>query len=187
MCAEGLCNEEDEVVQYLETRQQLLLSYCVDVLFYLLLKARGRSVQNHPVMKQMLKLRFVMEKMRPLDAKLKHQIDRLLQLARMEPEELEQQKQKHGSAMLRPNPAALLANANSNSKTGSKSSVGKKKSGHKGKGAESDSDDSGEDASENDDDEEEEDDEDDHKASAEVYKAPKRTAVPYKVSSILYI
>jgi hypothetical protein len=49
---------EDELVKYLEVKQQILLSYCINIIFYLMLKAEGASVQSHPVMKQLLKLRF---------------------------------------------------------------------------------------------------------------------------------
>ena len=47
----------DDVVDYLEVKQQLLLTYCINVVFYLYMKAQGKSVANHPVMKQLLKLR----------------------------------------------------------------------------------------------------------------------------------
>lgn len=72
---------EDELCLYLQVKQQLLLSYCVNIIFYLMLRAEGRSVQSHPVMKQLLKLRYAMEKMRALDGKMKHQIDRLLSIS----------------------------------------------------------------------------------------------------------
>jgi U3 small nucleolar RNA-associated protein 3 len=65
-------------VSYLEVKLQLLLSYCTNVAFYLLLKAEGRSVKSHPVIEQLVELRTLMEKMRPLDAKLKYQMDKLL-------------------------------------------------------------------------------------------------------------
>jgi U3 small nucleolar RNA-associated protein 3 len=71
----------DELVQYLEVKQQLLLSYCTNLVFYMLLKSQGKSVRNHPVMRQLLDLRYVMEKLRSLDGKLKYQIDRLAKAA----------------------------------------------------------------------------------------------------------
>ena len=37
-------------------------------------------MKDHPVMRQLLELRYAMEKMRPLDAKLQYQIDRLLKV-----------------------------------------------------------------------------------------------------------
>lgn len=71
----------DEIVQYLEVKQQMLLSYCTNLTFYMLLKSKGKSVRSHPVMRQLLELRYAMEKLRPLDGKLKYQIDRLVKLA----------------------------------------------------------------------------------------------------------
>ena len=157
---------QDDVVDYLEVKQQLLLSYCVNVLFYLYMKAQGKSVANHPVMKQLLKLRYVMEKMRPLDGKLKHQIDRLVQLSELSPQDLSQHE---NTDLLRPNPLALL------SATGSSSSS-KKTSSKKKAVVSSDEEDS---ESEIEDDASEAEGYGESK-SAGVYKVPKRTAVPYK-------
>lgn len=160
---------QDDVVDYLETKQQLLLSYCVNVLFYLYMKAQGKSVANHPVMKQLLKLRYVMEKMRPLDGKLKHQIDRLVQLSELSPQDLSNQE---NTDLLRPNPLALLSATSSGG--ASKSKKSSKKAAQSSDEEESES----------------EIEDDDHSADgygeskngkdAGVYKVPKRTAVPYK-------
>ena len=38
-------------------------------------------MKDHPVVSHLVKLRVTMEKLRPLDAKLKYQIDKLLKLA----------------------------------------------------------------------------------------------------------
>jgi ribosomal protein L12E/L44/L45/RPP1/RPP2 len=138
------------------------------------MKAQGRSVANHPVMKQLLKLRYVMEKMRPLDGKLKHQIDRLIQLSEMSPQDLSKHK---STDLLRPNPSALLsATSDASSKSSKKSS---KKSKHYS------DDDEEEDAEEENSEEGSEDGYGEEKSRAEdagVYKVPKRTAVPYKES-----
>lgn len=48
---------EDELVEYLEVKQQLLLCYCMNVMFYIYLKSKGASVHSHPVMKQMIRIR----------------------------------------------------------------------------------------------------------------------------------
>ena len=92
----------DDLVDYLEAKQQILLSYCINVVFYLALKSEGRSVKNHPVLKQLLELRYVMEKMRPLDSKLKYQLDRLIKFSTLSAEDRQAMK-------LRPNLSALRA------------------------------------------------------------------------------
>eukprot|EP01035_Chromulina_nebulosa_P018560 gene18560-24283_t len=74
-------DSSDDIVQYLEMKQQIMLSYCTNIVFYLYMKSIGQSVKNHPVMKQLLEHRYFMEKLRPLDGKLKYQIDRLVKLS----------------------------------------------------------------------------------------------------------
>lgn len=90
------------MVQYLAVKQQLLLAYCTNVVFYMLLKAEGKSVRAHPVMKQLLELRYALEKLRAIDGKLKYQIDRLLKQATSE------ETEELPSTSSRPNPRALL-------------------------------------------------------------------------------
>eukprot|EP01122_Echinamoeba_exundans_P008775 TRINITY_DN297_c0_g1_i2.p1 TRINITY_DN297_c0_g1~~TRINITY_DN297_c0_g1_i2.p1 ORF type:complete len:717 (+),score=267.21 TRINITY_DN297_c0_g1_i2:346-2496(+) len=68
-------------LSYLEVKYHLLLSYCINISFYLLLKSEGRSVKNHPVIEQLVRTRVLLEKMRPLDQRLKYQIDKLLKMA----------------------------------------------------------------------------------------------------------
>lgn len=43
----GLATSEG--LSYLEAKHLLLLSYCSHIVFYLLLKAEGRPVRDHPV------------------------------------------------------------------------------------------------------------------------------------------
>ncbi len=71
----------DQGVSFLEAKQHLLLSYCANVAFFLLLKAEGRAVKDHPVVQQLVHLRVMMDKMKPIDKKLKYQIDKLVKTA----------------------------------------------------------------------------------------------------------
>jgi U3 small nucleolar RNA-associated protein 3 len=68
-------------LSFLEIKHQLLLSYCINISFYLLLKSQGKPVRDHPVMVQLLEIRTLLERLRPLDSKLKYQIDKLLKAA----------------------------------------------------------------------------------------------------------
>eukprot|EP01024_Parvocaulis_polyphysoides_P064646 TRINITY_DN7526_c0_g2_i1.p1 TRINITY_DN7526_c0_g2~~TRINITY_DN7526_c0_g2_i1.p1 ORF type:complete len:731 (+),score=195.53 TRINITY_DN7526_c0_g2_i1:57-2195(+) len=73
----------EDGISYLEAKHLLMLSYCINIGFYLLLKSEGRSVKDHPVIEKMVKIRAYLERIRPLDKKLQHQVDRLLRAAQM--------------------------------------------------------------------------------------------------------
>jgi U3 small nucleolar RNA-associated protein 3 len=159
----------DDLVDFLEAKQQILLSYCVNVVFYLALKSEGRSVKTHPVLKQLLELRYVMEKMRPLDSKLKYQLDRLIKYSTLSADERQ-------AMILKPNPSALRARG-------------------AGDDSESESDDESEEVSEEEMASESEDEEEEAAASTKkakknynkedddaVYRPPKMAAMPYKDS-----
>lgn len=68
-------------MSYLEIKYHLLLNYCTNICFYLLLKAEGQSVKNHPVIEHLARTRTVIDRLKPLDQKLKYQIDKLLKVA----------------------------------------------------------------------------------------------------------
>ena len=72
---------DEHGLSYLEMKLHVLLNYCTNLGFYLVMKASGQSIVGHPVVDHLLQLRTTMEKMKPLDAKLKYQIDKLLKLA----------------------------------------------------------------------------------------------------------
>lgn len=147
----------------------------------------GKSVRNHPVMKQLLKLRYAMEKINSLDGKLKYQIDRLLKLSE-EKTSVDDIK----SGLLRPNLSSFLSNDDK------KSSKKNKRSEEDDDEDEMDIDDEEED--DFDDEEEEDDDEDaynqkkskkgsskkpkyaddsDDNDDEEVYRPPKLSATHY--------
>jgi hypothetical protein len=68
-------------VSYLEAKLHVLLSYNINIAFYLMMKAEGRSVSDHPVIAQLVRCRTIMEKLRPLDAQLKQQLESLFRQA----------------------------------------------------------------------------------------------------------
>eukprot|EP01026_Neomeris_dumetosa_P043917 TRINITY_DN3687_c0_g2_i6.p1 TRINITY_DN3687_c0_g2~~TRINITY_DN3687_c0_g2_i6.p1 ORF type:complete len:542 (+),score=101.77 TRINITY_DN3687_c0_g2_i6:293-1918(+) len=73
----------EEGISYLEAKHLLLLSYCINIVFYLLLKSEGKSVRDHPVVEKMVKIRAYLERIKPLDSKLQHQVERLLRAVQM--------------------------------------------------------------------------------------------------------
>jgi hypothetical protein len=65
-------------VSLLEVKNQLLLNYCLNLAFYFYLKADGKSVKDHPVIEKLLELRLYLEKLKPIEQKLRYQIDKLV-------------------------------------------------------------------------------------------------------------
>ncbi|KAM5239684.1 neuroguidin isoform 4-T5 [Hipposideros larvatus] len=65
----------------LEVKDQLLLMYLMDLSHLILEKASGESLQGHAAVLRLVEIRTVLEKLRPLDQKLKYQIDKLVKTA----------------------------------------------------------------------------------------------------------
>jgi hypothetical protein len=138
----------------------------------------GKSVRNHPVMKQMLKLRYAMEKMHSLDNKLKYQIDRLVKLS-----EGNLSKEEIKTGLLRPNLASFLSNLGEEDVDGGKSSKNKTKQIKSSKNQTVESDEDEEEEKDEMDVESEYDEEDfDGKNKSGVYRPPKMSSTPYPVS-----
>lgn len=70
-----------EGMSYLETKHLLLLSYCQSVVYYLLRKAKGLSIDGHPVVRSLVEIRLFLEKIRPIDKKLEYQVQKLTKAA----------------------------------------------------------------------------------------------------------
>ena len=71
-------DEEEDDASYFKMKQELLTTYCGMLSYYLCRKARGESVSDHPVVRRLYELRLTFEKLRLLDAKLRHQLDKVL-------------------------------------------------------------------------------------------------------------
>jgi hypothetical protein len=68
-------------ISFLEVKSHLLLQYCVNLCCLLLVKVDGHSLVAHQVVAQLITLRIFIEKTRPIDQKLKYQVDKLLKTA----------------------------------------------------------------------------------------------------------
>ncbi|XP_074308600.1 uncharacterized protein LOC141643363 isoform X3 [Silene latifolia] len=67
-----------EGISYLEAKHLLLISYCQSLVYYLLRKAEGLSIEGHPVVRSLVEIRLFLEKIRPIDKKCGYLIERLL-------------------------------------------------------------------------------------------------------------
>ena len=114
----GLVTERG--LSFLEAKHLLLLAYCGHIVHYLLVKAEGGTIQGHPVVAQLVQLRAYLEKVKPIDKKLQHQVERLLRASGAGPDSGADAgeggaaggKGGRGDALRhRPNPGALVAKA----------------------------------------------------------------------------
>lgn len=64
---------------YMEMKTQLMLSYLICLMYYLLLKVRGAPVAGHPVVDRIIWIRTLLQKLRPVDERLAYQMSKLLQ------------------------------------------------------------------------------------------------------------
>lgn len=154
-------NNKDDLVDYLDVKQQVLLSYCLNLVYYLYMKVDGQSTRDHPIMRELLELRYIVEKMKPLDGKMKYQIDRLLSYSSLPSEEAK-------TLSLRPNISGFgldddSDDDNSDASTDADSDTG-------GNNNDNDSDNDSDDDNE----------EDKYNSKGSIYKPPKIAAMPFK-------
>ncbi|CAI9095002.1 OLC1v1030852C1 [Oldenlandia corymbosa var. corymbosa] len=69
-------------ISYLEAKHLLLLNYCQSLVYYLLRKAKGLSIDGHPVVRSLVEIRLFLEKIRPIDKKLQFQLEKYTGIAR---------------------------------------------------------------------------------------------------------
>ncbi|KAL4604468.1 hypothetical protein ACB092_10G195800 [Castanea dentata] len=102
-------------ISYLETKHLLLLNYCQSLVYYLLRKAKGFSIEGHPVVRSLIETRLFLEKIRPIDKKLQYQIHKLTRVTTDTTEvvgpskkELDASKRIEDPLMYHPNPDMLV-------------------------------------------------------------------------------
>jgi len=68
-------------ISFLEVKNHLLLNYLLDLSLVIGTKLNGESIKNSPSIARLVEIRTVLEKMRPIDQKLKYQVDKLVKTA----------------------------------------------------------------------------------------------------------
>ncbi|KAJ3412925.1 hypothetical protein HDV05_008713 [Chytridiales sp. JEL 0842] len=68
-------------VSLLEVKLHSMLSYMANLSFFALMKIHGQPIEDHPSIDQLIELRVVLDKIKPLEGKLKYQIDKLVKIA----------------------------------------------------------------------------------------------------------
>ena len=68
-------------LSFLELKNLLMLEYLGDLSFVMLKKSAGKSISGDAAVERIVENRTVLEKMRPLEKKLKYQIDKYIKIA----------------------------------------------------------------------------------------------------------
>ncbi|KAI5633944.1 sas10/Utp3/C1D family domain-containing protein [Phthorimaea operculella] len=71
----------DKGLSFLEMKYQMLLSYLINLTYIVLRKCSGEKIESDPSIDRLIEIRTVLEKIRPIDSKLKYQIDKLVKTA----------------------------------------------------------------------------------------------------------
>lgn len=71
----------DQGLSFLEMKYNMLLSYLINLTYVVLKKCSGEKIEGDPCIDRLIEIRTVLEKVRPIDHKLKYQIDKLVKTA----------------------------------------------------------------------------------------------------------
>ncbi|CAI5741994.1 unnamed protein product [Hyaloperonospora brassicae] len=94
----------DSGMTFLQVKNHALLTYTKLELFFALLKLEEPGkVRDHPVFKELVRYRTLLERVRPLDRKMKYQVDKMLKVALSGCNDLDE------SLSYAPNPEQLAA------------------------------------------------------------------------------
>ncbi|KAF8935898.1 hypothetical protein BGZ52_012612 [Haplosporangium bisporale] len=96
-------------LSFLEVKYHILLEYITNLSFIMYRKLSGESIQDHPAIHSLIEERTILEKMKPVEQKLKYQIDKLVRAAVVGQQEGEAQMTAGGADPLafKPNPKNL--------------------------------------------------------------------------------
>uniref|UniRef100_H2SVH0 Neuroguidin, EIF4E binding protein n=2 Tax=Takifugu rubripes TaxID=31033 RepID=H2SVH0_TAKRU len=90
-------------LSFLDLRYHLLLFYLQDLTHLICIKTDGQQIKDSQALNRIVTVRTVLEKMRPIDHKLKYQIDKLVRTA------VTGSLAENDPLQLRPNPGNLLS------------------------------------------------------------------------------
>ncbi|XP_049873127.1 something about silencing protein 10 [Pectinophora gossypiella] len=105
--------------KFVKTNYDLILNYCTNISYYLLLKSQRINIQNHPVIKRLYQYRQMLNKMEPIYLEvIKPQIDKILlavknnlelHITELKEKESKKRKSDKGSAESAPKKLKLLS------------------------------------------------------------------------------
>ncbi|KAG0162844.1 hypothetical protein DFQ28_000669 [Apophysomyces sp. BC1034] len=101
-------------VSFLEVKYQIMIQYILQLAFYAHLKLCGKQVEGHPVVESLVESRVILDRMKPIESKLKYQIDKLVRTAVMGTQKTDQEPTSTDAVAndplaFKPNPMNLLS------------------------------------------------------------------------------
>ncbi|KAI7873304.1 Sas10/Utp3/C1D family-domain-containing protein [Mucor mucedo] len=84
--------ETSKGVSFLEVKYQVMLQYILQLAYFVHLKISGKQIENSPVIESLVELRVILDKMKPIENKLKYQIDKLVRAAVVETTQKNEEK-----------------------------------------------------------------------------------------------
>ncbi|KAM9712495.1 neuroguidin [Menidia menidia] len=99
-------------MSFLDLRYHLLLFYLQDLTHLIYLKTAGEKIKDSEALTRLVTIRTILEKMRPLDHKLKYQIDKLVRTA------ITGSLAENDPLKLRPNPENLISKLSESDESG---------------------------------------------------------------------
>ncbi|KAF9982972.1 Dimethyladenosine transferase [Modicella reniformis] len=100
----------EEGLSFLEVKYHILIEYITNLSFVMYRKLNGQSIKDHPAIASLIEQRIILEKMKPIEQKLKYQIDKLIRAAVVGQQEGETQMNSGGADPLafKPNPKNMV-------------------------------------------------------------------------------
>lgn len=95
----------DKGISFLDVKNHLMLSYVMNLTHIMSSKLSGKSICGSADIERLVEIRTVLEKMRPIDRKLKYQIDKLVRTAKTGVAD------QNDPLSLKPNPDNFIDNA----------------------------------------------------------------------------
>ncbi|XP_067837718.1 neuroguidin-A-like [Heptranchias perlo] len=71
----------DKGLSFLQLKNQMLSMYLSDMVYVILRKVSGNTLKDESAILRLVEIRTVLEKMRPVNQKLRYQIDKLVKTA----------------------------------------------------------------------------------------------------------
>ncbi|KAG0009102.1 hypothetical protein BGZ80_002744 [Entomortierella chlamydospora] len=103
-------------LSFLEVKYHILLEYITNLSFVMYRKLNGETIKDHPAVVSLIEQRTMLEKMKPVEQKLKYQIDKLVRAAVIGQQDGEAQMNAEGADPLafKPNPKNLVVDNTGN-------------------------------------------------------------------------